>query len=170
MSELSPSNIKQTHVILVKRRIVQKVGYCLMVRKRITYGIPLLLFCFMVGIVTASSETAVSYHIAISDAFPTLAEVDASVTLDFSAVYNVSDGTIMPNRSTNYLIAANPGTGTLTVNYNIDLPLLKRSGSRSESIDATSLLGDSPPIVIYNDEIVTITVTVHGRLTGQVTA
>ena len=83
MSELSPSNIKQTHVILVKRRIVQKVGYCLMVRKRITYGIPLLLFCFMVGIVTASSETAVSYHIAISDAFPTLAEVDASVTLDF---------------------------------------------------------------------------------------
>jgi hypothetical protein len=62
-----------------------------------------------------------------------------------------------------------PGSGTLAVNYTVDRPLLKRSGSRSVPINPTRLLGDSPPIPVYDDGTINITVIIHGHLKGQVT-
>jgi len=141
-----------------------------MSKKGIVFGFVLLLLCFTVATGTASSETTVSYHVTTNDVFPALTDINASVTLDCSAVFNSSDGTILPNNSTNYLITAKPGSGTLTVNYTVDRPLLKKSGSPSVPINSTWLLGDSPPITVYDDGIIKITVIVHGHLNGQVTA
>jgi hypothetical protein len=118
----------------------------------------------------ASSETIVSYHVTTEDVFPSLGDIDASVTLDCSAVFNCSDGTVLPSNSMNYSITGQPGSGALTVNYKVDRPLLKRSGSPSVSINPTWLLGDSPPVTVYNDGIVKITVIFHGRIDGQVSA
>jgi len=116
----------------------------------------------------APSETTVSYNVATDDIFPELTGIDAYVTLDCSAVFNSSDGTILLNNSTKYLITAKPGSGTLTVNYEVNRPLLKKSGSPSVPINATWLLGDSPPITVYDDGTVKITVIIHGHLNGQV--
>jgi len=138
-------------------------------RKGIAFGSVMLLLLFMVPTVMAPSETTVSYHVATGDVFPALTDINASVTLDCSAVFNSSDGTVLPNNSTNYLITAKPGSGTLTVNYTVDRPLLKKSGSPSVPINSTWLLGDSPPITVYDDGTIRITVIIHGHLNGQVT-
>jgi hypothetical protein len=77
---------------------------------------------------------------------------------------------VLPDNSTKYSITANPGSGTLTVNYTVDRPLLNKSGSPSVPINPTWLLGDSPPITVYDDGIIKITVIIHGHLKDQVTA
>jgi len=141
-----------------------------MSRKGIVFGFVSFLLCFTVATGMASSETTVSYHATTDDVFPALTDIDASVTLVCSAVFNSSDGAVLPNNSTSYLITVKPGSGTLTVNYTVDRPLLKRSGSRSVPINPTRLLGDSPPIPVYDDGIINITVIVHAHLEGQVTA
>jgi hypothetical protein len=141
-----------------------------MSRKMIVFVSAMLLLSLAVPAGRASSETTVSYHVATNDVFPTLTDINASVTLDCSAVFNSSDGTVLPNNSTQYLITAKPGSGTLTVNYTVNRPLLKKSGSPSVPINSTWLLGDSPPIPVYNDGTIKITVIIHGHLNGQVTA
>jgi len=146
----------------MKNKITEKT------RKGIAFVMLLLLF--MVPTVMAPSETTVSYYVATDDVFPALTDINASVTLDCSAVFNSSDGTILPNNSTKYSITTKPGSGTLTVNYTVDRPLLKKSGSPSVPINPTWLLGDSPPITVYDDGIIKITVIIHGHLNGQVTA
>jgi len=118
----------------------------------------------------ASTETTVSYYVRTDDVFPALTDIDVSVTLACSAVFNSSDGAVLPTNSTNYLITVKPGSGTLTVNYTVDRPLLKRSGSRSVPINPTRLLGDSPPIPVYDDGTINIYVIIHGHLKGEVTA
>jgi hypothetical protein len=139
-------------------------------RKGIAFGSVMLLLLFMVPTVMAPSETTVSYNVATGDVFPTSTNVNASVMLNCSAVFNSSYTTVSPNNSTQYLITAKPGSGTLTVNYTINRPSLTKSGSPSVSINSTWLLGDSPPIRVYNDGILEITVIIHGHLTGQVSA
>jgi len=141
-----------------------------MSKKGIVFGFVLFLLCFTVATGTASSETTVSYHVTTNDVFPALTDIDASITLDCSAVFNSSDGTVLPNDSTKYSITAKPGSGTLTVNYKVDRPLLKKSGSPSVPINPTWLLGDSPPITVYDDGTIKITVIIHGHINGQVTA
>jgi hypothetical protein len=139
-------------------------------RKGIAFWSVMLLLLFMVPTVMAPSETTVSYHVATGDVFPALTNVNASVMLNCSAVFNSSDGTVLPNNSTQYQITAKPGSGTLTVNYTINQPRLTKSGSPSVSINSTWLLGDSPPIPVYNDGTLEITVIIHGHLNGQVSA
>ena len=141
-----------------------------MSKKGIVFGFVLFLLCFTVATGTASSENTVSYHVTTNDVFPALTDIDASVTLECSAVFTSSDGTVLPNNSTKYSITAKPGSGTLTVNYKVDRPLLKKSGSPSVPINPTWLLGDSPPITVYDDGPIKITVIIHGHLNGQVTA
>jgi hypothetical protein len=147
-----------------------KSGDVQMSKKRIVFICAMLLLSLAVPAGRASSETTVSYYVATSDVFPALTDINASVTLDCSAVFNSSGGTILPNNSTKYSITAKPGSGTLTVNYTVDRPLLKKSGSPSVPINPTWLLGDSPPITVYDDGIIKITVIIHGHLNGQVTA
>lgn len=139
-------------------------------KSRFNLAVLLILLWFLVPTAIASSETTVSYYVATNDVFPALTDIDASVTLDCSAVFDSSDGTVFPNNSTNYPITAKPGSGILTVNYKIDRPLLKKSGSPSVPINATWLLGDSPPITVYDDGAIKITVIIHGHLNGQVIA
>jgi hypothetical protein len=141
-----------------------------MSKKRIVFVFAMLLLLLAVPAGMASSETTVSYYVATDDVFPALTDIDASVTLGCSAVFNCSDGTVLPNNSTKYSITAKPGSGTLTVNYTVDRPLLKKSGSPSVPINPTWLLGDSPPITVYDDGTIKITVIIHGHLNGQVTA
>jgi hypothetical protein len=141
-----------------------------MSKKMIVFVCAMLLLSLAVPAGRASSETTVSYHVATGDVFPALTDIDAFVTLGCSAVFNSSDGMVLPNNSMKYSIAAKPGSGTLTVNYTVDRPLLKKSGSPSVSINSTRLLGDSPPITVYDDGIIKITVIIHGHLNGQVTA
>jgi len=141
-----------------------------MSKKGIVFGFAMFLLLLTVPTVMASSETTVSYHVATEDVFPALTDINASVTLACSAVFNSSAGTVLPNNSTEYSITPKPGSGTLTVNYTIDRPLLKKSGSPSVSINSTWLLGDSPPITVYDDDIIRINVTIHGHLNGEVTA
>jgi hypothetical protein len=141
-----------------------------MSKKTIVFVSAMLLLLLAVPAGMASSETTVSYHVATDDVLPALTDIDASVTLDCSAVFNCSDGTVLPNNSTKYSITAKPGSGTLTVNYTVNRPLLKKSGSPSVPINPTWLLGDSPPITVYDDGTIKITVIIHGHLNGQVTA
>jgi len=146
------------------------LGDIQMSKKRILFVFAMLLLSLAVPAGRAFSETTVSYYVATDDVFPALTDINASVTFDCSAVFNSSDGAVLPNNSMNYSIAAKPGSGTLTVNYTVDRPLLKRSGSPSVPINPTWLLGDSPPITVYDDGTIKITVVIHGHLNGQVTA
>ena len=59
------------------------------------------------GVVFASPDTTVSYSVTADHLF-SLAEVDASVTLNCSAVFSPSVGTVLPNSSIVYSLAANP--------------------------------------------------------------
>ena len=141
-----------------------------MSKKTIIFVSAMLLLLLAVPAGMAFSETTVSYHVATDDVFPALTDIDASVILECSAVFNCSDGTVLPNDSTKYSITSKPGSGTLTVNYKVDRPLLKKSGFPSVPINPTWLLGDSPPITVYDDDTIKITVIIHGHLNGQVTA
>lgn len=118
--------------------------------------------------VNLGDSTTVYYHVETQDIFPGLTSIDVSVIGDFSAIFDSSDGNIQPGRSAEYSIKANQGPGALTVNYNIDRPLLKRSGSKSISIN--TVIGDSPPITVYDDGIISIVVTIHVDLSGAVSA
>lgn len=139
-------------------------------KSRVNLTVLLIFLWFLLPAAIASSETTISYFVATDDVFPALTDIDASVTLNCSAVFDSSDGTVFPNNSTNYPIAAKPGSGILTVNYKVDRPLLKKSGSPSVSVNATWLLGDSAPITVYDDGTIKITVIMHGHLNGQVVA
>jgi hypothetical protein len=118
----------------------------------------------------ASTETTVSYYVRTGDVFPEASDIIASVTLNCSVVFDSSDGTVLPSNSTEYSITAKSGSGTLTVNYTINRLALDRSGSPSVPMNPAWLLGDSPPITVYDDGTIKITVVIHGHLNGQVTA
>jgi len=64
-------------------------------------------------------RNTVSYHVATDDVFPALSDIDVSVILECSAVFNSSDGTVLPNDSTKCSITAKPESETLTVNYKV---------------------------------------------------
>jgi hypothetical protein len=68
-----------------------------MSKKKIVFGFALILLWFPVPIGLASSETTVSYYVTTDDVFPTLTDIDVSVTLACSAVFNSSDGAVSPN-------------------------------------------------------------------------
>jgi len=118
--------------------------------------------------VSASAQTVVHYNVATDDVFPEREDVDASVNVTCTVVYNCTDGAVEPDKICIYSVKAVPGSGTLTVNYTVDRPLLKRSGSPSVSINPEWLIGDSPPITVYDDGAVRITVTIHGQIVGAV--
>ena len=115
-----------------------------------------------------NSQTIVSYNRTTEDVFPNLTDINVSVTLVGSAKFTCSDGTVLPGGSTEYSIAASPENGTLTVNYDIDRPIVKRSGSRSKTFNPEWLLVENS-IVVYDEWPITITVTIHGHLNGDVT-
>lgn len=127
----------------------------------------LMLMCMVRGIV-ADSQTVVSYNRATGDVFPERDRIDVSVTAVGSVEFTCSDGTVLPSGSTEYIIATSPESGTLTVNYNIDTLLVKRSGSRSETFDPEWLLVEKA-VTVYYDPPVRINVTMHGHLEGHVT-
>ena len=119
-------------------------------------------------IVSASAKTIVYYNVATDDGSPEREDVDTSVDVTCTVVYNCTDGTVEPDKTCIYSVKAIPGSGTLIVNYSIDRPLLKRSGSPSVSINPEWLIGDPPPITVYDDGAVRITVTIHGQIVGAV--
>lgn len=132
----------------------------------------LMLMCMAAGIPASNaSQTIVSYTRVTGDIFPALTDIDVSVTAVGSVKFTCSDGTVLPSNSTEYSISAVADSATLSVNYDIDRPLIHKSGSRSKSLTHPEwLLGDSPPISInIPDTPITITVIIHGHLTGHVT-
>lgn len=139
-------------------------------RKMVTLTVTFLMLMGMVtGIVTGNnSQTVVSYTRQTGDVFPERDRIDVSVTAVGSVKFTRSDGTVLPSGSTGYSIAASPESGTLTVNYDIDTLLVKRSGSRSETFDPEWLLVEKA-VTVYYDPPVRINVTMHGHLKGHVT-
>jgi len=129
----------------------------------------LMLICMVRGVPAGdNSQTIVSYNRTTEDLFPNLADINVSVSLVGSAKFTCSDGTVLPGGSTEYSIAASPENGTLTVNYDIDRPIVKRSGSQSKTFNPEWLLVENS-IVVYDESPITITVTIHGHLNGHVT-
>jgi hypothetical protein len=122
----------------------------------------------LLSLASASAQTVVYYNVATDDVFPEREDVDASVNVNCTVVYNCTDGAIEPDKTSTYSVEATPGSGTLTVNYTVDRPLLKRSGSPSVPINPEWLIGDSPPITVYDDGTVKITVAIHGQIVGNV--
>jgi hypothetical protein len=122
----------------------------------------------LVSLVSASAQTVVYYNVVTDDVFPEREDVDASVNVTCAVAYSCTDGTIQPDKTCVYSVKASPGSGTLTVDYAVDRPLLKRSGSPSVPINPEWLIGDSPPITVYDDGAVRITVTIHGQIAGNV--
>lgn len=132
-------------------------------------GLLLLLMLITAGISAShSQETIVSYTRATGDVFPAVTDIDVSVTAVGSVKFTCSDGTVLPDDSTEYSINASPESGTLTVNYDIDTLLVKRSGSESKSFDPEWLLVENT-ITVYDKPPVTIDVTIHGHLKADVT-
>ena len=128
-----------------------------------------LFFIYIIPIL-ASSYNLVAYSVIMEDVFPNRTDIDISLSLNCLVSFICTDGKITPNGTTYYSMNASFQSGLLNLTYNIDRPLIKRSGSRVINIEPTWLLGDSPPITVYEDGTVTITVIFHGHLIANLTA
>lgn len=131
----------------------------------------LILITSVISVAPADESLTVSYSISRNASYtgPLGRSWDVTVTLESETIYSCSVDEVQPGTSTCHLNVA-PHSGTLTVDYDIHRPVLPPSiGSKSIPLPqgGQELLGDSPPIVIPIDDIGTITIVIHGHLSGD---
>ena len=134
----------------------------------------LILVTSVINVAHADESLTVSYEVSrdVNYAGPLGWSWDVTVTLECEAIYSCSVDEAQPGTSTCHLNVA-PHSGTLTIDYDIRRSVLPPSiDSKSIPLPqgGQELLGDSPPISIPIDELGTITIVIHGQLSGDLSA